>query len=1424
MSIISEQEVNVRVAVRVRPLLPKEKIAGEEMCVRIIPATNQLVLGKDRAFTFDHVLSSKTTQDEVYKSCIEPLVNGIFEGYNATVFAYGQTGSGKTYTVGDGISSFTDEEYGIIPRALKAIFDNMQTNTATEFSVKVSYIEIYKEELQDLLDVDTSSKELHVREDDQGNTVIIGAREVECESLDEIMSLLESGSSIRHTGSTQMNEHSSRSHSIFTVIVGQRWVEADVMAGKRKPSESNEVIDDDITHNMFGKFHFVDLAGSERAHRTGNVGDRFKESVHINSGLLALGNVISALGDPKKKSTHIPYRESKITRLLKDSLGGNAQTLMICCISPSTSNFDESLNALKYANRAKNIKNKPIINRDVQSIRFEEMQCEIMALREELVKQRTTLLSNGGQGFGLGDPVHMEKYVHDAQQLERLEKQVVRLQTECSHYKMIAEEAYKQLIEIQNKDILSQSQDIRLKDWLDLMEEIKNKVPATLSREEMENETIRNLTALLTKCKEDLKSDEEIFAEKSKEHNSMTHRLQELEAMVEEKDQQLLQYEDTRMKQEQQLIEQHMKIEELQKAIKDELSVDNLMANSSIIDDDAVTVSAPPIVPHSDKRPKSVPVQLTRRPDTASRNLRPLSRNIKTSPALFTLDRVMKSFRARSQLLVSQLEDSDEVMHNTYVIEEEGESAGTSQKFEEEPVLDSQEHEISQKTAVLPRVRTTRGKFVRKGTFKVKRGRKAEENKENVNNTDVPVITVNREVISGSMSSSAGGDHLGVSTIEAVEDSLRKSANTQRMLKESRLKLTDAHTKMRDLSINIRLKEQLIRELVKTGKDADLMNKKYADKIKSLEKERMKVKRDLQETQSVLQELEAKQETTEKTKLTQEYKKRMETAKARMSAISKKQKETENIANFSIYNEKKIQDLELAVDRMKQTKEHVTKKLKDESERKLKLEREMQKETQKVKELEIKNEQQQKILKRKNEEIAAVQRKLRSGGGSSLPPINIEDHDKIEDQKKWLDNEVEKVLQQKRQMEELQEELKKRETIVAKKEAMLAEKSEIEFRRMRSSQIINKNILSVSMKLDTLDKRLEEKTSELSKTPTEQQQFVKEEMSKFQEGRDKLARQRTVLENKLREGRLLSGQEERRIIELDEGIDALDAAIEYKTDAINSRQLELRHSQILSKSEDHVMNKLNSLTTTETRALMMKYFNKVVACKDAERRLNLHCSEMEVKQDEQERLIRELEAALQRSAVEVDRRITKQTQEYEQKIQMLMRQLADSGTNNSGGFGPEIDEKMQRLEKELYYYKKTSRELKKRLRELEASGALPHQDDLDIRSSVRSSINETDHAAGASSNHIGSRESNREPRLLSARSEKHNSRPSSAKSGANVSTTVTPVKLSRKDLRQIPDTELALRRSNMSHGRHSIGSPPPQDSLDGGLGNSNPWS
>ncbi|KAJ8298888.1 hypothetical protein KUTeg_022948 [Tegillarca granosa] len=1313
-----QQEVNVRVAVRVRPLLPKEKVAGEEMCVKIIPSSKQVVLGKDRGFTFDYVFSSKTTQDDVYESCVTSLVRSIFDGYNATIFAYGQTGSGKTYTMGGGnISSMTEDEDGLIPRAIKEMFEIMQNTKNVDYCIKVSYIEIYKEDLQDLLEIETSSKDLHLREDEHGNTVIIGAKEVDCETLDDVMSLLEAGSAVRHTGSTQMNEHSSRSHSIFTIVIGQKWSETDVMAGKRKPSDSTEVIDNEITHCMSGKFHFVDLAGSERAHRTGNVGDRFKESVHINSGLLALGNVISALGDPKKKSTHIPYRESKITRLLK----------------------------------AKNIKNKPIVNRDQQSIRFEEMQTEIKELREELARQRTSVLSNfnGGVGDFL---ITREQSIQDAEQIKKLEEAVVKLQTECAHYKMIAEEAYKQFIMIQQKDILSQSQDGRLKEWLELMEEIKNKVPSTLTRDQVENETIKDLQVQLKKCKDDLKSDEEIFAEKNKEVNQLMERMEELETLLEERDHEINEAEEKNKKQEQIMLEQQMKIEELQKVIKE-----SLIRESSLIDDEAVTASAPP-APTTGRRPKSVPIHLNRRTDMIYSSLRPPSRNIKTSPALFTLDRVMKSFRARSQLLVSRLEDNDEVLHATF--SDEGGSDDVEEKDK----------------AKAPAVGED-GKFVRRGTFRIKKGKKnQEDNKENnADRMNIPEIKISKEAGRYSVSSSAGDVQF--------HDIVRKSQDTQRQIKDSQLKMTEAHQKMRDLSINIRLKEQLIKELVKTGKEADSMNKQYSTKIKALEKEKEQVKQDLQEMQKMMQDLEAKeqQETVEKQKLQQEYRKKIEASKARMSVLQKKQKETEKIANFSTQNEKKINDLELAVDRMKQQQENLQKKLKDEMERKVKLERDMQKEIQRVKELEKKNEQQQKILKRKNEEIAIAQRKLRSG---SLPPINMDDHDKIEDQKKWLDNEVEK-------------DLKRREAIIAKKEAVLAEKSELEIKRLRSSQVLNKSLLSVSTKLESVDKKLEEKSKELSKAPEDIQNEMKEEIHKLKQAREKLQKQKDGLEDKIHNGKLISEQEERR-------------------------QLELRHSQMLSQSEDNMMNKLNSLTTFETKTLLSKYFEKVIGLRDSHRKLNLRNSEMEVKIDEQARLIRELEGTLQRSACEIDRKLTKQQNEYEQKIQLLMHQIADNGggsdTNNSSSIS---NARVQQLERDLYYYKKTSRDLKKKMRELLASGALGQYrgEDLDLHNSVQSSIGEHEPVAPNSHREHNST-SDRASRPLSARSEMQQvSRPSSNRSVTQ--TSITPVKISRRDLRLMSDVEVSMRRSNASHG---VSSPQPQDSLDGEDTGNNPWS
>ncbi|KAK7479550.1 hypothetical protein BaRGS_00029187 [Batillaria attramentaria] len=1325
-----EREIVPAEMLFVRPLLPKEKLGGEQICVRQVPNTQQVVLGKDRAFTFDYTFSTKCTQEELYTQCVEPLVKSLFEGYNSTVFAYGQTGSGKTYTIGGGdISALTEEEYGVIPRALHQMFDTMATNTGVTYDVRVSYIEIYKEELRDLLDLEASSKDLHVREDDKGNTVIVGAREEQVESLDEVMSLLEAGSAARHTGSTQMNEHSSRSHSVFTVLI-------------------------DIPHCMSGKFHFVDLAGSERAHRTGNVGDRFKESIHINSGLLSLGNVISSLGDPKKKPIHIPYRDSKITRILKDSLGGNAKTVMICCISPASCNFDETLNALKYANRARNIKNKPVINRDIQSIRFEEMQSEIMALREELARQRTCVQS------AYGDRNPEQTAVH----IRELEQKVMRLETECSHYRMIADEAYKQLTEIQGRDILSKSLDVRLKDWLELMEEIKNKVPATLSREDWQNQTIKDLQTQLSKCKSDLKSDEEIFADKTREVKHLTEQLYDMAANM----------------------------------------------NESSLMDSATIVSSLPA--SSSRRPKSVPAHLHSTAD-AGGGLRPPSRLIKTSPALFSLERVMQSFRARSQLLVSRLEDTDEVLHQT---------------FSDDSGDESQEPHPPESA------------FQRRGTFRVKNKGKKEGKAEQ--RLSVDALPVNGVTDTAPRSSTRVMDVEETETgSRLINMDVASSSEVQRKkIKQAQLKILESNQKVRDLSINIRMKEQLICELVKTGKDAELMNKQYAEKIKALEKEKEQARLEVTEMQSALTELEAKeqQESAEKQKLEQDYKKKMEAAKQKVSALQKRQKETEKVAQFAHQHEKKIQDLELAVDRMKQQQETMQKKLKEEMEQKAKLEREMQRELQRVKELELRSEQQQKVLKRKTEEIAAVQRRLRSASSATLPPINGEEQDKAEDQKRQLDAEVERVLAERQKMAELQEELQKREAIVAKKEAMLAEKSELEIKKMRSSQMLSKELGVVSARLDSVEHKIEERRQELGQLPAEQWQVAKEEIQQLKHKRDKLHRERQTIDNKLHEGKILSAAEERRLIELDEAMDALDAAIQYKNDTINSRQAELRQSQILSKSEDNLLNRLNSLTISETRAMLSRYFDKVISLREAEKKIQLQCSETEVKCDEQERVIRELESALQRSALELDRRLTQQQQEYEKKIQLLMHQLMMSEGNSPIANGDAVNTiKIQQLEKELYFYKKTSRDLKKKIRQLLSNGKLPAEMAEEIGISVVSNSVQSlaDGEAGTprpnhapakdSALHRDGSASNRSSRSHS-HSVSHSTTshisgvPTSARasqqrtpsqdrpswSGARDSGgVVTPVKISRKDLRVMSEEEVSLRRSNMNR---SVSSPP----------------
>ncbi|KAG2174943.1 hypothetical protein INT43_006005 [Umbelopsis isabellina] len=420
----------VRVALRVRPLTEKEQLTNCSECIAYIPDEPQILIGTDKSFTFDHVFPGPQNQEQVYTECAQPLLKKFTDGFNVTILAYGQTGSGKTYSMGTSFDNgIQKEQQGIVPRFISDLFAQMEAQKLEmpefQYEISVSFLELYNEDLIDLLNRPQTSRrrstqgippaesvEVSIHEDVFGNIYWKGVREEPCSDPEELFSLLQKGSLCRTTGSTDMNAVSSRSHAIFSVILKQQQ--------PPNMSSSNLQGDDEGSQSrtLLSKFHFVDLAGSERLKRTNAQGDRAKEGISINSGLLALGNVISALGDESRRAAHVPYRDSKLTRLLQDSLGGNSQTLMLACVSPADTNFMETLNTLKYANRARNIKNRVTINQEFagSSIEVNQLRAQIARLKME----NTALRSDGGSH----DPISSHLREEETRGLRR---EVVRL-------------------------------------------------------------------------------------------------------------------------------------------------------------------------------------------------------------------------------------------------------------------------------------------------------------------------------------------------------------------------------------------------------------------------------------------------------------------------------------------------------------------------------------------------------------------------------------------------------------------------------------------------------------------------------------------------------------------------------------------------------------------------------------------------------------------------------------------------------------------------------------------------------------------------------------------------------------------------------------------------------------------------------------
>ncbi|XP_047448180.1 kinesin-like protein KIF27 [Mugil cephalus] len=1152
----------VRVALRIRPLLPKEVLHHHQVCVRAVPGSGQVMLGTDRLFSFDHVFGPTASQDEVYESGVQPLVESLVDGYNATVFCYGQTGSGKTHTLGGGAR---DEDGGIIERVAQDVFlfleDKRSSSDGVEATVQVSYMELYREELRDLLELHTVHKELHIREDERGNTVVVGAREVVVTSAEELLSVLEMGNALRHTGTTGMNEHSSRSHTILTLQV--------VLGCHRNASS--------VKSFRSSKLCLVDLAGSERAGKTGNTGTRLKESVHINTGLLALGNVIRALSDHGRNrrgnscsSAHVPYRDAKITRLLRDSLGGTAHTLMVACVSPSHHFVAETLSVLQFASKARHIRNRPgatASHTEVKSCpaawhpgeaRLGELEFEVQTLRELLKeKEREVQMEREKARAGGEEEDKQSSQIREPSS----EPDKKMSQKELSQLLLLAREAAALLDESSSPSVSFRQ---RLQDWQERLTAANQSIQRgdeDCSEEEGEQHghvTILKLREELKKCQEVLDIKEQLLEQRDAELRQLQKEVKEL---LEERKTHLTASEEAKERvriQTEHLINQQILI--------DRLRSDLLTFQGA---DSGAAMEAGHNVESSDKRPQSVPL-------VRHSSVHRPPRKIHSSPPAYSLERVMAAFKMRGHLLLAEIEEKDEVY--CPFIKREAESDGKGQEKE------------------------ANGNFVGGTGFRRSLNRtwtsRQKKSPPKYKNPEPDRTCYGNQKPQGAT---------GTEENQLKQNHVRKLG----------IRTSVTERRIQDLSINMRMKEQLIKELDKTEKETRAVD--------------------------------------------------------RHGRSSGDGREDVALARLSMQSQQVREQMYHSLQHMRLQRARLQTSLRELSE------------------------------PRDNSKDLHQNGSQNAGHSSVCKDSHLEETNKKLWDSSWLEEEEELVLQKRAQLQELEEELRRREEVLLRREACLRQKSKLETKMLRSSQALSQDLLRVSTQLESLEEKLQ-RSDRVRKTGG----VTIEELERE---RDILKKRRDALDVQLKDNRVLTLEEEHSLLQLEEAIEALDAALEFKNKSIQDRQKKLLipdSSLNQSQSSDlcDVIRKLKMLSPPEVLELLIKYFKKVVCLREAERHLHLRCEELELHAGEQEVVLREMEAAMQRLVLDADRRLTQQHRDHQNNIQLLLQKLKESV---SGEAEKCKEDRVQHLEKELFFYKSTSRQLKMKLKEL-LSGSLRPDD------------------------------------------------------------------------------------------------------------------
>ena len=465
---------NVNVICRFRPMNDLEKTSGNETVVEFTSPTS-LTFRSSREkntyhFTFDRIFPPHATQLELYDFGAKAIIESVLNGYNGTVLAYGQTSSGKTYTMEGEVEKPAIR--GIIPRMIDHVFEHIYKNEGIEFILKVSMIEIYQEKIRDLIDL--SKVNLNIREDSIKGIYVDGVSEHYVARPNDILELLAIGSSHRAQAATYMNEHSSRSHSIFILTINQ--------SNKKEG------------YSKIGKLYLVDLAGSEKISKTGVTGHTLEEAKIINKSLTTLGRVINNLTDGK--STHIPYRESKLTRVLQESLGGNSKTCLIITCSPSAYNESESLSTLRFGERAKKIKNKPKINKEIT---VAELQKLVLNLKDTIKKAdcRISQLEEFIKANGLSVPESNYQKEEDEEQKSKQRDEREKIKDEENKIEEMKSKLIKEKIPIMERinnvlNLVVDNEDDNRVELIANIKALKEKYEKMENKKNIENSNIVN--------------------------------------------------------------------------------------------------------------------------------------------------------------------------------------------------------------------------------------------------------------------------------------------------------------------------------------------------------------------------------------------------------------------------------------------------------------------------------------------------------------------------------------------------------------------------------------------------------------------------------------------------------------------------------------------------------------------------------------------------------------------------------------------------------------------------------------------------------------------------------------------------------------------------------------------------------------------